>query len=276
MASAFFGRALSTTRRHACAAAAAAVLGGGAATCAASARAEENPFSAGSPMRRSPPPTGATPAAFDSPGAPPGHGWSWPDPRTFAFPAGERPACMFDGASFDGWEGKVGRYWEIENGGIRAFMNPADAPPVSTYLISTKATYRNFRLLFEMRMPTGNHSGVGFWGRRHSFEGEDFTWQGHLAILPQTGIFDIYRRGWKERCDREGTTHGISGDWLCKGPGTGGEGPKDVFSLHGWNQVEILCIGSRVRIAINGVCTSDWTVRPPSQLLQPPPQPPVP
>jgi hypothetical protein len=25
----------------------------------------------------------------------------------------------------------------------------------------------------------------------------------------------------------------VSGDWLKKGPGTGGEGPKDVFSLHG-------------------------------------------
>lgn len=77
-------------------------------------------------------------------------------------------------------------------------------------------------------MPVGNHSGIGFWGQRYSFGGEDYSWKGHLAILPQTGIFDIYNRGWKERVAREGTTDGVSGDWLCKGPGTGGDGPKDV------------------------------------------------
>ena len=71
-------------------------------------------------------------------------------------------------------------------------------------------------------MPKGNQSGLGFWGARHSFGGEDHTWKGHLAILPQTGIFDIYNRGWEARCKREGTTDGISGDWLEMGPGTGG------------------------------------------------------
>lgn len=97
---------------------------------------------------------------------------------------------------------------------------------MSTYLISKAKHYRNFRLLFEMRMPVGNHSGVGFWGQQHRFEQEESTWKGHLAILPQTGIFDIYNRGWNERVKREGTTFGVSGDWLCKGPGTSGEGPK--------------------------------------------------
>lgn len=187
-----------------------------------------------------------------------------PDPTTFAFPPKERPVRMFDGHSFEGWSGKIGRYWTVENGAIKAIMSPYDAPPVSTYLFSD-TKHRNFRLLFEMRMPKGNHSGIGFWGQRHSFEGEDYTWRGHLAILPQTGIFDIYNRGWEARCKREGTTAGISGDWLNKGPGTGGDlmvdgsSAADVYSLHGWNQVEILAVGSRIRIAINGVMTSDWT-----------------
>jgi hypothetical protein len=38
-----------------------------------------------------------------------------------------------------------------------------------------------------------------------------------------------------------------------------GSSAADVYSLHGWNQVEILAVGSRIRIAINGVMTSDWT-----------------
>ena len=237
------------TSRRACA----AFTAGATACSVAVAAEEENPFKLGS-LARQRRPTRSTSRPTST-----GKAWSWPDPRTFSFPPRERPQCMFDGSTFDGWDGKIGRYWEIENGAIKATMNPADAPPVSTYLISKARHYRNFRLLFEMRMPVGNHSGVGFWGRQHRFEQENFTWKGHLAILPQTGIFDIYNRGWEERVKREGTTFGVSGDWLCKGPGTGGEGPKDVFSLHGWNQVEILCIGSRVRVVINGVCTSDWT-----------------
>ena len=43
-------------------------------------------------------------------------------------------------------------------------------------------------------MPKGNHSGLGFWGARHSFGGEDHPWKRHLAILPQTGIFYIYSK----------------------------------------------------------------------------------
>lgn len=237
-------------RRAASASAAACAVGAAASFDVSSPAAEAaNPFS------RAPAPAAATA---------PARGWSWPDPSTFTFPPQEKPVRLFDGHSFSGWTGKIGRYWSVENGTIKAIMSPYDAPAVSTYLFSD-SKHRNFRLLFEIRMPKGNHSGVGFWGHRHSFEGEDYTWRGHLAILPQTGIFDIYNRGWEARCKREGTTAGISGDWLQKGPGTGGdtavdgESAADVYSLHGWNQVEILAIGSRIRIAINGVKTSDWT-----------------
>jgi hypothetical protein len=233
-------------------------VAGFAASSAADAEAA-NPFSRSAQHAALGAAVGSTGAA-----AAPARGWSWPDPSTFTFPAREKPVRLFDGDSFSGWSGKIGRYWTIENGAIKAIMSPYDAPPVSTYLISD-SKHRNFRLLFEIRMPKGNHSGVGFWGHRHSFEGEDYTWRGHLAILPQTGIFDIYNRGWEARCKREGTTAGISGDWLEKGPGTGGEtavdgeAAADVYSLHGWNQVEILAVGNRIRIAINGVKTSDWT-----------------
>ena len=30
-------------------------------------------------------------------------------------------------------------------------------------------------------------------------------------------------------------------------------------SAHGWNQVEILCVGARVRIVSCGVVVTDWT-----------------
>ncbi len=263
-------------RRAAPAAATACAVGAAAGFAASSAADAEasNPFSR-STLQAAPWAPRAAAGSAGSAGATPARGWSWPDPSTFAFPPQEKPVRLFDGHSFSGWSGKIGRYWTIENGAIKAIMSPYDAPPVSTYLFSD-SKHRNFRLLFEMRMPKGNHSGVGFWGSRHSFEGEDYTWRGHLAILPQTGIFDIYNRGWEARCKREGTTAGISGDWLEKGPGTGGEtavdgeAAADVYSLHGWNQVEILAVGNRIRIAINGVKTSDWTDPEPQHIREGP------
>ena len=39
---------------------------------------------------------------------------------------------------------------------------------------------------------------------------------------------------------------------------------EQVGSLHGWNQIELLCIGERVRIVSNGVLVTDWTDPDPS------------
>ena len=49
------------------------------------------------------------------------------------------------------------------------------------------------------------------------------------------------------------------------------QGPQDVFSLRGWNQVELLCVGARVRVAINGVCVTDWIEPEPSSMIAPGP-----
>ena len=48
------------------------------------------------------------------------------------------------------------------------------------------------------------------------------------------------------------------GSLLCLSAG------EQVGSLHGWNQIELLCIGERVRIVSNGVLVTDWTDPDPS------------
>ena len=48
------------------------------------------------------------------------------------------------------------------------------------------------------------------------------------------------------------------GSLLCVSAG------EQVGSLHGWNQIELLCIGERVRIVSNGVLVTDWTDPDPS------------
>ena len=219
--------------------------------------------------------------------------WSWPQSAGVDFhAAGEEPIALFDGHSLSGWHGKHGRYWSVNNAGsIVGCCNPSDAPQVSTYLFS-ETQHLDFRLLFEMRLVQSDmHSGVGFWGRRNTMacpktgQVEDDAWQGHLAILPtakpnpdynpgtaaiggpsanasQAGIFEIYRRNW-EGTDRmnwgkpgHAMTDTSSGNSLV---GDQADIGKDAGSSHGWNQIELLCVGGRVRIVSNGVLTTDWT-----------------
>src|SRR4051812_4765923 len=62
-------------------------------------------------------------------------------------PAKEKAVRLFNGKDLSGWEGAKG-YWSVAGGAIRG----ANTGPVisSTYLF-TKDSYRNFRLLFDVK-----------------------------------------------------------------------------------------------------------------------------
>lgn len=188
---------------------------------------------------------------------------AWPSGATF--PLGEAPRALFNGSDLSGWIGKKGRYFSVNGAGsIVAKNNPADPLGPSTALL-TESHHRNFRLLLEMRLVQSEmHSGIYFWGEQHSYappgyETEEFTYKGHLALVPGSnaqegpwGLFDFYRRNWKE--DRSKGSGG-SGAMLVQD--TLGMGMR-VGSPHGWNQIELLCVGARVRMALNGCALLDW------------------
>ena len=151
-----------------------------------------------------------------------------------------RAVKLFNGRDTDGWEGHLDPYWSIENGEIVAKNTAENAPKVSTYLL-TKKPYRNFRLLIESKLVTSEmHSGVAIWGKKFDKDGEASSYQGHLVMFPSGwGLYDLYRR------------NGIAKD-------EGGKA-KAAGLQHDWNRMEILAIGSRIRLAVNGKEVLDWT-----------------
>jgi type 1 glutamine amidotransferase len=151
-----------------------------------------------------------------------------------------RAVKLFNGRDLEGWEGHVDPYWSVENGEIVGRNGAADAPTVSTYLL-TKKPYRNVRLLLEGKLVTSEmHSGVAIWGKKFEKDGEASSYQGHLVMFPSGwGLYDLFRR------------NGISGDQEGKAQAAGRQ--------HDWNQLEILAIGSRIRLAVNGRPVLDWT-----------------
>ena len=155
------------------------------------------------------------------------------------FPASEKPRPLFNGENFDGWEGHTDTYFSIDDGVIVAKNDQANAPKVSTYLL-TKKSYRNFRLILEGKLVTSKmHSGVAIWGRKFEKNKESHSYQGHLVMFPSGwGFYDLYRRNSIYRDDGRARQADRKGDW---------------------NQMEILAIGARIRLAVNGKEVADWT-----------------
>jgi hypothetical protein len=160
------------------------------------------------------------------------------------FPASEKPVRLFDGRSFQGWEGNTGeggtpKYFSIKDGVIVARNEKENAPKVSNYLLTTRP-YKNFRLIFEGKLVESRmHSGIALWGKKYERDGEKFSYQGHLVMFPANwGYWDLYRRNSIYRDDGRA---------------------KKADNVGGWNKMEILAIAPRIRLALNGQLVADWT-----------------
>lgn len=161
------------------------------------------------------------------------------------FPEGEKPVKLFNGKDLEGWEGNTGeggtpKYFSVKDGMIVARNEKENAPKVSNYLFSKKK-YRNFRLVFEGKLAESSmHSGIAIWGKRHNPDGtEPNSYQGHLVMFPSGwGFWDLYRRNSIYQ-DKDGAA-------------------QKADNKGGWNKMEILAIGDRIRLAVNGQLVADW------------------
>lgn len=166
-------------------------------------------------------------------GSPTAADWS----KSVKFPPSEKPVALFNGQDFTGWEGHTDKYFSIKDGVIIAKNSTENAPKVSTYLL-TKKKYRDFRLVFEGKLVQSKmHSGIAMWGKKFDKNDETHSYQGHLVMFPSNwGFWDLYRR------------NGIYRD----------DGRAKKADNGGWNRMEILAIGNRIRLAVNGQEVADW------------------
>jgi hypothetical protein len=157
----------------------------------------------------------------------------------------EKTVRLFNGRDLTGWEGNPS-YWSVQDGVIVGKLN---GTKVSTYLV-TKKRYRDFRLLVTVKQVVKNaHSGIAYWG--FVDPENDWTYHGHLAMFPTPwGIWDLYGRS------------GIVDGSKTPAPQVGKEAD--------WNTLEILALGSRVRVAVNGTLCIDFTDPEPWRLVRGP------
>jgi hypothetical protein len=150
---------------------------------------------------------------------------------------------LFDGKTLNGWAGHF-KHWSVDNGEI---VGKNSSPvPVSTYLLTEK-NYTDFRLTAKVKLVESEmHSGIAFWGRVASEQGDPATYAGHLVMFPSGwGMYDLYGRN---------------------GLPVNAAPAKKVGRQHDWNDLEILALRNRVQVAVNGAPVIDWTDPEPNRI----------
>jgi hypothetical protein len=156
--------------------------------------------------------------------------------------AGAAPVPLFDGRTFQGWEGDTQKTWRIENGALVG-GSLTETVPKNDFLTTTRR-YSNFvlRLKFKLTGTDGFiNGGVQFRSERMRDPAHEMIgYQADLGAKYWGSLYDESRRN-KVLAELDQT----KAAQLVK--------PDD------WNDYEVRAEGRRIRISLNGQQTVDYT-----------------
>ena|GEM_PF-295551 len=164
-----------------------------------------------------------------------------------AAPAASRGESLFDGATFAGWNGDTAAVWRIDDGAIVAGQ-PDKAAPRNEFL-ATDRRFGDFELRLEYRLDcvADCNAGIQFRTVRIPNHHEVIGYQADIGPGFEGGLYDESRRN-RMLVNPEAATVAAA---LAK-------------ARDGWNEYVVRCEGPRIRLAINGVETADYTEPDPS------------
>lgn len=154
---------------------------------------------------------------------------------------------IFDGTSFDGWEG-VNEFFRVENGAIVA--GSMEKPIPQNEFLCTTRRFSNFRLTLETRLvgPQTN-AGIQFHTERIPGDNEVIGYQADIGEGYWGGLYDESRRN---------KLMAAADDALID----------EILNVGDWNLYELETVGPEVRIAINGRQTIAYTEQDPEIPLE--------
>ena len=154
------------------------------------------------------------------------------------------PITLFDGKTFEGWEGDTQNTWRIEDGCFTA--GSLDKKQPRNEFLSTKKDYADFELKFKCKVQgdpaTGFiNSGVQIRSERHP--------DGHEMIGYQADIGDP--KYWGALYDESRRKKMLAEPDMTK--------VEPVLKRGAWTEFKVRCEGPRIQIWVNGVQTVDYT-----------------
>jgi hypothetical protein len=159
----------------------------------------------------------------------------------FAHAADPKPVSLFDGKTFEGWEGDTEKTWRIEDGVIVG--GTLDAVVPRNEFLCTKKSYSDFELKVVFKL-TGDrekmNAGIQFRTKRIPNHHEVIGYQADMGQSYWGALYDESRRK----------------KVLAK------PDPKVLESLvkhDDWNEYIIRCEGPKITLKLNGTVTVDYT-----------------
>jgi hypothetical protein len=151
----------------------------------------------------------------------------------------DQPVSLFDGKSFDGWEGDTKKTFRIEEGAIVG-GNLKENVPRNEFLCTTKE-YGDFELRLKFKvLGKGANAGVQIRSRRIPDHHEMIGYQADLGQGWYGSLYDESRRKTMlAEADPKVVAEAVK--------------PDD------WNDYKIRCEGKRIQLWINGRQTVDFT-----------------
>jgi len=149
-------------------------------------------------------------------------------------------ASLFDGRTFDGWEGNLD-YFRIEDGAIVA-GSLKKATPRNEFLCTKKA-YGDFELRLKVKLlgnPAGANAGIQIRSRRIPNHNEMIGYQADMGQQYWGCLYDESRR-----------------NKILAQPDP--QRLRELLKPGDWNEYVIRCVGPRVQLWLNGVQTVDYT-----------------
>lgn len=149
---------------------------------------------------------------------------------------------LFDGKTFDGWEGNL-KHFRIEEDAIVAGSLTERIP--NNEFLCTKKEYENFELRLQAKLVgKGDNAGIQFRSQRIPNHHEVIGYQCDMGSAFGRKIWGaVYDESRRRKILAEGNQ-----EKLLK-----------VFKPDDWNQFVIRCEGNRIQVWLNGFQTVDYT-----------------
>jgi hypothetical protein len=153
-----------------------------------------------------------------------------------------KPVPLFDGKSFQGWEGDTQKTWRIEDGAIVG-GSLTETVPRNDFLCTTR-TYGNFILRVKFKL----EGTEGFVNGGVQFRSQRLKQPAHEMTGYQADLGDGYWGSLYDESRRNKTLVQPDKALIAK-----------LVKIGDWNDYEIRAEGRRIRLSINGQQTVDYT-----------------
>ena len=151
------------------------------------------------------------------------------------------PQSLFDGRTFAGWEGDIGKTWRIVDGAITG--GSLTTPIPHNEFLATEKSYGNFDLRLKFRLLGSSgfvNAGVQFRSRRIP---KHFEMIGYQADIGEGFYGCLYDESRRDKILVAADKAVIA----------------SALKLNEWNDYRVRCENRHIQIWLNGVKTVDYT-----------------